>query len=92
MATLQVKGLDDNLYKALSARAAQDNRSISQEVTTLIQDYLGRPGNSTRKATEDFLALVGSWEDEKSSEEIIEMIREQRKSGQRFHPNVPVKF
>ena len=42
MATLQVKGLDDSLYLALGARASIDNRSVSQEVVTMIQEFLAR--------------------------------------------------
>ena len=44
MATLQVKGMDDRLYDALAARAAGENRSISQQVVTIIRDFLARPG------------------------------------------------
>ena len=84
MATLQVKGLDDGLYKALAARAARDNRSISQEVVKMIQDFLSRPGNDSESATEAFLALAGSWADERSAKEIAKELRLDRRSGRRF--------
>ncbi|RJP30187.1 MAG: antitoxin [Candidatus Omnitrophota bacterium] len=87
MATLQVKGIDDDLYSALSVRARQNYRSISQEVVTMIQEGLSRPGNSMQKATEDFLALAGSWDDEKSADEIIVDIKNNRQNSRRFKGN-----
>ena len=42
MATLQVRSIDNQLYKALGRRAAQDNRSISQEVDAILQEYLSQ--------------------------------------------------
>ena len=84
MANLQVKGLDDDLYRALAARAASENRSISQEVVTMLQDFLARPGGSARDATEAFLALAGTWEDDRSAREIARDLRRKRRSGRRF--------
>lgn len=84
MATLQVKGLDDALYRALAARAAEDNRSISQEVVTIIEDFLDRCTRSHRQATDELLALAGSWEDSRSAKDIAAAIRRSRRSGRRF--------
>jgi len=84
MATLQVKGIDENLYRALGARAKQDNRSISQQVVKLIQDSLARSGNSAEEATRAFLALCGSWEDNRSARKIAATIRKSRRPGGRF--------
>ncbi len=84
MATLQVKGIDENLYRALGARAKQDNRSISQQVVKLIQDSLARSGDSAEEATRAFLALCGSWEDNRTAREIAAGIRKSRRSGRRF--------
>ena len=36
VATLNIKNLPDSLYKKLQARAAQDRRSVAQEVTHLL--------------------------------------------------------
>ena len=85
MATLQVKGLDDDLYAALSARAKRENRSISQEVVTLLQSHLANPSDSPRKATEAFLELAGSWADERSADTIANEIKKHRRSGVRFN-------
>jgi hypothetical protein len=84
VATLQVKGIDDALYRALGARAKQDNRSISQQVVKLIQDSLARSSGSAEEATGAFLALCGSWKDDRSARQIAAGIRKSRRSGRRF--------
>ena len=84
MATLQVKGLDDSLYLALGARASMDNRSVSQEVVTMIQEFLARPRHDPREATRAFLELCGSWVDAKPAKEIANSIRKTRRSRRRF--------
>jgi plasmid stability protein len=83
MATLQVKGMDDDLYRALAARAAQERRSISQQVTRIIQDSLARRRGSAEDVTAAFLELCGTWVDDRSAEEIAEELRRARKSGGR---------
>ena len=88
MATLQVKGIEDDLYEALRARAAMDNRSISQEVVAFIKDSLARPAASAREATEAFLGLAGSWQDERTAREIAREIRKARRGGKRFSNDV----
>ncbi len=85
MATLQVRSIDDQLYRALGARAAHDNRSISQEVVAIIKDYLSRPVTQHRNVTEEFLQLCGSWQDDRSEQEIAAGIRQSRiDSASRF--------
>jgi plasmid stability protein len=83
MATLQVKGIDDRLYEALRARAARENRSISQEVVTIIQQYLACPGKDIQSTGEAILELAGSWQDGRSAEEIVRDIRQSRRFGRR---------
>jgi plasmid stability protein len=84
VAILQVKGMDDALYKALGARAARDNRSISQEVVTVIEEFLARRGESPASATRAFLELAGSWRDERSAKKIAgELRRARRNRGRR---------
>ena len=87
MATLQVKGMDDMLYKALGARAAMDNRSISQEVVAVIRQFLATPAADTAKASQGLVDLCGAWEDSRSAEEIIDDLRESRSSTNRFGGN-----
>ncbi len=80
MATLQVKGIDDQLYAALGARASMNNRSISQEVITIIQESLSRPPADPGAATRSFLELCGAWEDERSAAAIAADLRRSRRS------------
>jgi plasmid stability protein len=40
MATLNVKGLPDGLYKRLQARAKREGRSLAQEVTHILSEAL----------------------------------------------------
>lgn len=83
VANLQVKGMDDNLYRALGARAKRNNRSISQEVVTLIQEGLSRPEEDPAKATRELLKLAGTWKDSRSAEEIADSIRKARRFSSR---------
>jgi plasmid stability protein len=83
MATLQVKGVDEDLYRALAARAKRDNRSISQEVVKLIRDFLARPDGSAEESTRAFLALCGSWNDARTARAIAEDIRRSRRSARK---------
>ena len=39
MAMLQVRDMDDRLYDRLKFAAKHDNRSISQQVITILQNY-----------------------------------------------------
>ena len=84
MATLQVKGIDEELYRALQARAHREHRSISQQVIRLIHDFLARPAPSAEEATRAFLALAGSWEDRRPARAIAESLRQGRRAGRRF--------
>ncbi len=83
MANLQVKGLDDRLYKALGARAALDNRSISQQVVTIIETFLAQHQTAPRRATLAFLELAGTWEDDRSAKAIADDLRRSRRNKSR---------
>jgi len=83
MATLQVRSIEDQLYEALGKKAARDNRSISQEVIVILKEYFSRPVQH-KGATENFLELCGTWQDEKTAAEISKDIRKNRKSKTRF--------
>lgn len=87
MANLQVKSIDDDLYKSLGRRAVIENRSISQEVVSILKSYLSTPSNQTQKANQQFLELCGSWEGEVSAEELVQELRKSRKR-QRQHREV----
>ena len=80
MANLQVKGIDDDLYRALKARADREHRSVSRQVIAIIEKHLATAGDDQRRGAADFLELAGSWEDERSAEEIAREIRKARRS------------
>jgi len=56
----------------LKFEANRENRSISQQVITILQDYFTSVPVKPKNITEEFLKLSGSWEDSKSAEEIID--------------------
>lgn len=84
LANLQVKGIDDDLYRALKARAKRDNRSVSQEVVMLIEEFLARGGGERRRPAADMLDLAGTWVDDRPAREIAAEIRGARRA--RRHP------
>lgn len=45
MAILQVRDIDNNLYNSLKISAKMQNRSVSQEVITIIETYLNSSGS-----------------------------------------------
>lgn len=83
MANLHVRDIDDDLYTTLRTRAARDRRSISQEVVHIIERYLARPESPT-EAGEEFLALIGSWDDQRPAHEIVADVRARRVASTRF--------
>ena len=76
MAILQVRSMDDDLYGALGRRAAMENRSISQEVISIIKAYLAAPRPAVPE--DEVLKLAGSWDDRRSADEIVDAIRSER--------------
>jgi len=84
MATLQVRDIDDRLYDFLKVSAKLQNRSISQEVVTIIQNYLNASSGGTGNATLEFISLTGAWNDDKNAEELIADIRKSHKQSHRF--------
>ena len=66
------------------ARAAQDNRSISQEVVVMIREFLARPGHDPAEATRKLLEMAGTWEDVRTAKQIASDLRKARRTGRRF--------
>lgn len=83
MATVELTNIDEQMYAALAARAAQEHRSVGEEAEILLRNTLTRPSQSPRKATEAVLEIAGSWQDNRTAEEIIDDIRRSRCSGTR---------
>ena len=84
MAILQVRDIDDRIYDSLKRISRQHKRSISQEVIHIIETYLSQPQSLKKNSTEEFLKLAGSWEDNRSPEEIISEIKNGRSQNRRF--------
>lgn len=74
MANLQVKSIDDDLYESLGRRAASENRSISQEVVSILKEYLSTPSAQNKRVNQQFLALCGSWQGEETEKDLAEDI------------------
>jgi len=86
MANLQIKGIDDDLYAQLKALAASENRSISQQVLFLLKGYLAKKQqlHNTKTPAQVLLELSGSWEDEKTPEQIARMLKNARKNSRKL--------
>jgi len=86
MSNLQIKGVDERLYQELKQLAADENRSVSQQVLFLIRSSLAQRNRSEQgeTAAQALLALAGSWEDSRSSEAIIEEIKSERRSSSKL--------
>ena len=82
MAILQVRDIDDKLYDTLRQKAQFENRSISQEVVSILEKYLSAPDSNTLNATREFLNL--SWDDDREAEEIAQDIAADRKNKAGF--------
>lgn len=80
MANLQVKSIDDDLYESLGRRAAMENRSISQEVVSILKAYLSTPSSQNQKFSQQFLELCGTWGEEESAESLVKNVRDNRSS------------
>ncbi|HOF12636.1 MAG TPA: antitoxin [Treponemataceae bacterium] len=87
MAILQVRDIDNNLYNSLKISAKMQNRSVSQEVITIIETYLNSSQKNNKNATLEFLSLEGAWEDRRSADDIIKDIRKNRQQLNRFGKN-----
>jgi len=86
MANLQIKGMDDELYKHIKELAAMENRSISQQIVFLTKEYLAKKKNlqSAKSSARILLELSGSWDDDRTSDEIIKEIKGARHTKTRL--------
>ena len=84
MANLQVRDIDEKLYESLRVRASKERRSISQEVVHILEKYLSLPRAFDINPTDEFLKLSGSWEDDRSAEDIVKSMRSGRTESTRF--------
>lgn len=87
MATLQVRDIDDRLYTTLKNAAKRKNRSISQEVVTMLETHLNSDQKPAVNATLEFLKLSGAWKDDRTASEIVADIANSRIQSDRFGDN-----
>jgi hypothetical protein len=66
----------------LRQKARIENRSISQEVISILEKYLSVPDLNTLNSTREFLNL--SWDDDRDAVEIVKDIVVDRKNKARF--------
>ncbi len=90
MANLQVRDIDERLYEALRERAAQERRSISQEVILILERHLSEPISSSSNPTDEFLQLAGAWHDDRAAAEIVQDLRDARPQSTRFSASADV--
>jgi hypothetical protein len=86
MANLQIKGMEDQLYEEIKKLAAEENRSVSQQVLFLLRQYvaLRHQIRGAQSPAQVLLELSGSWVDERSAEDLILEIRSARKHSSRL--------
>ena len=86
MANLQIKGIDDHLYKEIKNLAASQNRSVSQQVLMLIRHYLSKQRQIERSKSpvQVLIDLSGSWDDERPAEKIIMDLKKDRKNSKKL--------
>jgi hypothetical protein len=86
MANLQIKGIEDNLYSEIKSLAAAENRSVSQQILFLVKEHLARRKclSHTKTPAQVLLDLSGSWENERSADNIISDIKAARKNSGKF--------
>jgi hypothetical protein len=86
MANLQIKNMDESLYEEIKRAASAENRSVSQQVLTLIRDYLAKRNqvSKLKSPAQVLLELSGTWEDERSEEEIVRDIKKARRNSKKL--------
>ena len=86
MANLQIKGIEDRLYEEIKRMAAEEHRSMSQQVLFVVKEYLARKHQVGRLKTpaQTLLELSGSWSDERGAEEIILDIKAARRNSKKL--------
>ena len=86
MANLQIKGIEDELYKELKKMAAEENRSVSQQALFLVKEYLARKRHlrTLRTPAQILLDLSGSWEDNRDPAKIVTQIKKARRNSKKL--------
>jgi len=85
MANLQIKDIDDNLYKALKIRAKNMRRKVSQEVIRLVEEYLSQTEETRIDSTKQFLSLNWKSDQNESADDLISQIKKDRSESEKFN-------
>ena len=82
MANLHIKGMNDDFYAQIKALAGSENRSVSEQILFMIKEYLRRKQQfqALKMPAQVLLDLSGTWEDDRTAEEIIADLKQARKS------------
>jgi hypothetical protein len=81
MANLQVKEINPHIYANLKDQARKDNRSVSQEVVSIIKEFLSRKQKrSGSRGAEVLLQLAGAWEDKRGAAAIVKDLKKARRN------------
>jgi len=85
VANLQIKGIDEHLYAQIKKLASAENRSVSQQILYLAKEYLAKKktARTSRTSAQVLLELSGSWEDDRTPEEIIREIKQARRNSKK---------
>jgi plasmid stability protein len=86
MANLQIKGIEDELYRELKIMAAEENRSVSQQALFLVKEYLARKKQlrALKTPAQILLDLSSSWQDHQDSAKMIAQIKKARRNSQKL--------
>ena len=86
MANLQIKGIDDGLYARIKDMAANENRSVSQQVLFLIKAYMSRKQylQTAKTPAQVLLELSGSWGDTREPQVIVKELKRARKNSEKL--------
>jgi len=90
MANLQIKGIDQDLYAQIKKLASAENRSVSQQILYLAREYLAKwkTAQASRTPAQVLLGLSGSWEDDRTPEEIIREIKKARRNSKKLRKGI----
>jgi len=80
---LSIGDIDKRLLESLKNAAKIDQTSLSDEIVIIIESYFNKR-KTVENNTAEWLKLAGSWEDERSAEEIIADIKNSRTENRRF--------
>ena len=82
MRTIRITGIDNDLYEEIKKLASEGNRPVTQQVLFMIKDYLAKRNqvSKLKSPPQILLELSGTWEDERTAEEIVQGLKKSRRN------------